>query len=318
MEFDSRSPSYARQDGHVEQYSFRRAVAFFKNFGSNNASAHSPGLSRVTTPILCPSLAALNELSLIERHPLVGRAQDIGYDASETPHHEESPTSHAYITDLCNVLRTFGEEWIRRLASCTNVPQVLPEQYFCSLLKLGIRSLRNHFRGASPRSFQDIFALIHVAMASSYIVCEDDHDYPGNAFLEEAYQWQNLLSDEIEKGAFSKVMSQLCHSQELAASSSFKEVTVDNSFLPAEQAMLVRLIDHLSSNRVDMGIKENSDVDRENSAVENEQSRSPRLLQSNAIIKGCMGFLDGKAYVYVILGLNSLVTIGRFRPCRHC
>lgn len=275
MESDSRSPLHARQDEPEEQCSFRRAVAFFKTFGSNNARL------------------------------LVGRTQATGYHASGTPHNEGIPKSHAYIGYLCNVLRAFGEEWIRRLAPGTKVPQVLPEQYFCSLFDLGIRSLRNHFRGATSSSFQDIFALIHVAIASSYIVCEDSHGCPWYALLKEMYQWQDLLSNGIEKDVFIKTMSRLCRSHEFATSSSFKEVTIDHSFLPAEQAMLVRLINHLSGNRVDMDIEENSEEGRDHSIVENEQSRLPRLLQSNTVTKQCMGFLDSKDYVYVMLGLKN-------------
>lgn len=314
----STSPSDSRQDGPEEEILIRRAVAFFRNFGCNDDSAHSPGLSRVNTPDSDPLIPAYTRRSFDEHHLHVGRTQDVGHNAFEPSRNEGRSKSHAYIADLCDVLRTFGEEWIRRLALGTNVPQVLPEQYFHCLFQRGIRALRNYFRGMTPNSFQDVFALMHVSMASSYIVRKDHHAYSWNTFLEEACQWQHLFSNEIEKGAFIKAMSRLCHPQEYTTSSSFKEFTIENHFLPAEQATLVRLIDSLFGDRVDVVIEENSQDDREHSTAEKEQSRLPRLLQSNAILKGCMEFLDGKACLYVMLELTNPITIGRFWPRHRC
>lgn len=317
MDGESTSPSNAPQDGHEEVTSFKRAVAFFKTFGSNDARAHAPGLSRVNNPNLYPSTPAYTQRSFDKHHLLVGRTQDIGYHTSEPRRNEGNSKSREYTASLCDVLRVFGAEWIRRLALGTSVPQILPERYFCSLLGLGIRALRNHFRGATPSGFQDIFALIHVVMAASYIVHEGDEDYPWNLFGEEAYQWQDHLFNVIEKGAFTKAMNRLCHPQTSASSSRFIDSTIHNSFLPAEQAMLVRLIFRLSGNRVKKVIEENGDQDRQHSIAETEQLSLPRRVQSNIIIKECTDFLDGKAS-YMILELTDLLTNGRFRPRCHC
>ena len=318
MECEFTSPSNEIQEGPNREISFRHAVAFFKTFGSNGVRVHSPGLSRANNPNLRPSIPAYTRRSTDERHLAVGRTQDIGYNGSESRRIERIPQSRECIADLCDVLRAFGEEWIRRLALGTSVPQTLPEHYFCSLLGLGIRALRKHFRGAAPSSLQDMFALTHVAMASSYIVREVDEDYLWNLFGEEACQWQDLLSNVIEKGAFTKAINPLCLPQTSPISSPFKEVSIDNSSLPAEQAMLVRLIDRLSGNRDHVVIEENGDHDRQHSTAENEQSSSPRSLQSNALIKECTGFLDGNVFLYMILNLIDLLTNGRFWPRCHC
>ena len=301
MEREIASVSNAWQDGPEEENSFRRAVIFFKQFGSSDKRTHPPGLSRVNNPNWYPSIPAYTRRSFDKLHVTVGRTQGISYNASEPRRNEGKSKSREYIADLCDVLRAFGEEWIRRLALGTSAPQTLPEHYFCSLLGLGIRALRNHFRGATPGSFQDIFALMHVAMAFSYIARKDDQNYSWDPFLEELYQWQNFLSNVIEKGAFVKAMNRLCHPQESATELSSKEVTIDENLQPAEQAMLVRLIDRLSGNSADVIIEENGDHDRQRSTAENEQSSFPRKLQSDTIIKECTGFLDGKSSSYVIL-----------------
>ena len=317
MECEFTFASNEFQDGPNEEAPFRRAVAFFKTFGSNAVRTHSPGWSRVS-PNLGPSIPAYTRRFFHQHHLAVGRTQEIGHNATKLRRSEGIPQSRECVADLCDVLRAFGEEWIRRLALGTSVPQTLPEHYFCSLLGLGIRVLRNHFRGATPSSLQDMFALTHVAMASLYVVREVDEDCPWNLFGEEARQWQDLLSNVIEKGAFTKAMKRLCHPQTSATWSPFKEVSIDNSFLPAEQAMLVRLIDRLSRNRDHVVIEENGDHDRQNSTAENEQSSSSRRLQSNALIKECTGFLDGNVFLYMILKLIDLLTNGRFWPRCHC
>ena len=274
-------------------------MAFFKDFSRNDIRAHSPDLSRVTIPDLRPSIIAYPRRSSDEHHPLVGRTQEKGYNASEPPRIERIFKSHAYIAVLRDVVRALGEEWFRRLVLGTIVPQILPEQYATSLFELGIRALRNYVRGATPSSFQDIFALVHVAMAFSYIVRKDDHAHSWDTFLEEAYQWQHLLCNVIEKRAFTKVMSRLCHPQAYSTSSPLKEATVDNDFLPAEQATLVGLIGRLSYNRVDLANQENGDDHRQPSNAANEQFKLLEMLPSNVIIKECMECLDSKAYFHV-------------------
>ena len=304
IEYEFTHSSPARQNEPEEEKSVRRAVVFFKDFSRNDIRAHSPDISQVNTPNLRPFVTAYTRRSSDEHHLLVGRTQDKDHNASEPPRIEGNPKSHAYIADLCDVLRALGEEWIRRLVLGTNVPQILPEQYATSLFELGIRALRNYFRGATPSSFQDIFALMHVAVAFSYIVRKDDQALPWDNFLEEAYQWQHLLCDVMEKRAFIKVMNRLCHPQAYSTLSPFKEATVDNDFLPAEQATLVRLIGRLSCNRLDLANQENGDDHQQPSNAANEQFKLLETLPSNLIIKECTDFLDSKAYFHVDIRID--------------
>lgn len=223
------------------------------------------------------------------------------YNAAKSLGNKGEFKSHAYIVDLCDVVCIMSKDWIRRLATSNNIPQLHPEQYSRALFELGIGALRNYFRGATPSSFQDIFALMHVAMACSRIVHENDRAYSWSTFLEEACQWQHLLSNVIEKSIFVKAMGRLCRPQGPTTSSSFKDFAINNNFLPTEHAVLVRLIDRLSSGPVAVAIEEEGDKDRQHFTANNEQSILPGKLQSSIIIRGCMEFLDSQSLSHVAL-----------------
>lgn len=240
------------------------------------------------------------------------------YNTVESSRSEETSKSHAHIAGLCDVVRALSEKWIGRLALSTNIPQLYPEQYSHALFELGIRALRNCFRGATPSSFQDIFALMHVAMASTYVVHKDDHAYSWNTFLEEACQWQHLLPDVIEKETFVRVMGRLCHPQECTTSASFNVgFAIDDVLLPAEHATLIRLIGQLSFTGVDVPSQEEGDKIQQHSGTHKEQVRSSGISQSNVIIKGCADFLDGKSVCHIVLKLTDPEFLGRIRPRYH-
>lgn len=121
---------------------------------------------------------------------------------AEYPRNEGNLKSHASIADLCDVVRAMSKEWILKLPLSTKALHLYPEQYALALLELGIRALRNYFRGKTPSGFRDLFALMHVATASLYIVYGDNHAQLWNTILEQACQWQHLLSHPIEKSTF--------------------------------------------------------------------------------------------------------------------
>lgn len=284
--------------------------------------------SQVNTSILRPFIPTYARSSFDGHQIPVRRTHDtsvpasIAYIAADSSHNEGhnegKSNSHAHITNLRAVVRAMSEEWIRRLALSTNTPQLYAEQYACALFELGVRALRNYFRGAIPSSFHDVFALLHVAVASSYIIHKNDHTHSWNAYLEEACQWQHLLSDVMERGTFVKVIRRLCHPQGSTASSSSKDLAIDDVLLPAEHATLVRLFGHLSSACVDVTIQEEGDRSRQQPTTDNGQIRLPGTLQSTVIVQECTDFLDSRFFCHVVLVLTNLMSLGRFRSRGHC
>ena len=290
----------------------------------NDSRAPSVDSSQFKMPALHPLISTYARSSFDGHQPPGSRTQGTTvspspfYNPAESPRNEGRPKSHAQISALCDVIRAMSKEWIQRLALSTNIPQLSPDQDASALFELGIRVLRNYFRGATPSSFEDIFALMHVAVASSYIARKDDHAYSWDTSLYEAFQWQHLLSDVIEKGAFVKVMSRLCDPHGSTTSSSFQGLFIDDVLLPAEQATLVRLVRHLSSTGVDVNIQEEGDKSRIHSTTDIEQIGLPGTLQSNMIIKGCTEFLDSQSLNLAVMEFTDLLTSVRFWARHHC
>lgn len=240
------------------------------------------------------------------------------HEAEESSSKQEPATTQVQIEDLHEAVRAMSEVWIRNLAKKIDVTPPCSEPCAHALVEIGFRALRNYFRGTIPSSFQDIFALTHVAIASSYIVRKDDNADWGNTLLEEACQWQGLIPDPIERSSFVKAMSFLCHPQGSTASSSVTGFAIDDVLLPAEHATLVRLIHHLSFPGVDAVIQEDADESRQRCTTGNEPSRLHVISQSQMMINGCKDFLDSKSLCHMVLGLTDLMILGSFWLRCHC
>lgn len=224
------------------------------------------------------------------------------YEAEEGPSRKEPAMTKVLTGDLYDAVRAMNEEWIRRLALNTNIPQPNHKGYTRALFKLGITALINYFRGVMPNTFQDILAFTHVAIASCYMVHKDDDGHLWDAILEEACQWQGLLSDVIEKATFVKVMSQLYHPRGSTTSPSLKGSAVNDCFLPAENARLVHLLNHLSalSTDFDETMQIEADKSRRGSTTDIERTGLPGIWRSDVVIKGCMGFLDSQSPCHLV------------------
>lgn len=272
-----------------------------------------PLLSPVNTPDLHPYISTCARHSLdrpqlpLSRLPGTSVPPSPAYILAEPSRNEGESKSHSQVASLCDVVRIMSKGWIRGLALSSSIPQLCSEQYAYSLLELGVGVLRKYFRGMIPSSFQDIFALMHVGMASSYIAHEDDHTYSWDYFLAEACQWQHLLSDVIEKGVFVKAINRLSHPQGSTTSSSIQRSAINDTFLPSEYATLVHLIGELYSTCVNAGIQEDDDTSRQQFTADNERFILPEILQSNLIIKGCTDFLDSKSRFLTVLRLSDLI-----------
>lgn len=230
------------------------------------------------------------------------------HEAEESSYIQEPATTKVQIEDLHEAVRALSEEPIRNLATSIDTTPPCLEPYARALVKIGFRALRNYFRGTIPSSFQDVFALTHVAIASSYIVRKDDHAYSWNALLEEACQWQDLLPDPIERRTFVKVMSYLCHPQGSTASSSLTGVAIDDVLTPTEHATLVHLIHHISSPDVDAVIQEKADERRQRCTATNEPRRLHVISQSHMMISGCKDFLDTFGHAVMVEDLANRQT----------
>lgn len=229
------------------------------------------------------------------------------HEVEGSPSKQEPDTTQAQVGDLCDGVRAMSNEWIQRLALDTETSQLNLEQYAVAQFDLGVGALRSLFRGTIPSKFQDIFALMHVAIASAYIVREDDLAYSWNTFLESACQWQYCLFDVIEKRTFVKVMRRMCQPPVSTTSPTLPGFADNDDFLPAERATLVRLIRHLSSTGIGAAIREEGDQAQQHCTIDNEQSILLGVLRSDVIVKGCMDLLDSKSLCHMSVESTDLI-----------
>lgn len=216
------------------------------------------------------------------------------HDSEEYRFQPKLATTQSQISELCEAVRAMSEEWIRRLAPSADIMPPCSEIYVHALIEIGFRALRNYFLDTIPMSFQDVFALMHVAGASAYIIDRDDQMYLWGAFLSEVHQWQHLLSDEIEKFTFVKVMSRLCHPQRDTAYSQLPSNPADDTLSSAESAILRHALSSLPSSNVDTALQKK---DYEGLGTLTESYTETSLYEKfhkSAIIKACTYFLDSK------------------------
>ena len=238
------------------------------------------------------------------------------FHTSKSSYCEERISSHAFIADLCDGILDMSEEWIRRLALSAESTQLDSQSYAWALFQLGIGALRNNFRGAAPRSFQDVFAMAHVVITSSTIVREDDDERSCEFILEGACQWKTLISDTTERGFFVKVMRWLCRPSRLTDLSPINDSTMEDDFLAAEETTLANLIRNLSSTPGDSRSHEEFDNSCQVFTNDDRQLRQPRIPQANVAMKALIEFLDGKCFYLCGTRIDESDIGGRF--CTRC
>ena len=180
-----------------------------------------------------------------------------------------SPLKQVQVEELQNLVRTINTEWIQRMT-------LLPELWSrCSALpapimfKKAVWTLKEYICGRHAQIFEDVFAFIHLAFASAFLLHWQHDFYSWDAFLNEAFQWQHAIADKEDKVLFCKAME--CYwlpeleSRQLLSSStrhtSFCKITHRGSFHCGGQKTL-------------------SDV-----------------LRNSEVLKVCIGFLDRKSMV---------------------
>ncbi len=110
------------------------------------------------------------------------------------------------VEELRRLVCIVNHEWMQRLVSS-------PELYLrCSSLSTrtlfadGIDTLKTWFCGKLERTFEEVFAFMHIAFAAAFILHNDDESYCWEAFFEDALQLQHALVDKEGKLLFLKAM----------------------------------------------------------------------------------------------------------------
>lgn len=148
-----------------------------------------------------------------------------------------SPLKQVQVEELQELVRTINTEWMQRMT-------LLPELWSrCSalpapiLFKKAVWTLKEYICGRSAQIFEDVFAFIHLAFASAFLLHWQHDFYSWHAFFNEALQWQHAIADKEDKVLYLKAMNcywlpELEASQLLSSSrhTSFCNITPQGSF----------------------------------------------------------------------------------------
>lgn len=117
-------------------------------------------------------------------------------------------TTTNLVKQVRDILHELNKEWMGRLMSTPNLYVRCMPLSACSLLETGIRALQQCFSGSLPTSFDDLFALIHVAFAFSRVINKDRDSYYWDGFYSDLRYWYHTVRDS-EISLFGKVWHRL-------------------------------------------------------------------------------------------------------------
>ena len=122
---------------------------------------------------------------------------------------DDSITTTSLVEQVCRILHGLNREWMERLKSTPDLYKRCMPLSTCQLLETGVRALQQCFSGSLPSSFDDLFALMHVAFAFSIAINRDGDSYYWDCFYSDLHYWHHTVRDSAEISLFGKVWDRL-------------------------------------------------------------------------------------------------------------
>ena len=188
-------------------------------------------------------------------------------------------SKHEQVEALQYLVQIVNTEWMQRM-------KILPELWSrCkilpapSLFKRAICTMREFIHGKLPQSFEDVFAIVHLAFAAAHLLHWQHVFYSWNTLFDDALQWQHTLSIDEDRSSIA------------AAMSCWTFPGLDLSSL-------------LNSNYT--GIRNNSP---QTPLYCGDWKIYHDALRNNEVFRICIGFLDGKSIQRLDLGVSVTILI---------
>ena len=121
---------------------------------------------------------------------------------------DHSITTNSLVKQVREILHGLHREWMGKLKSTPDLYTRCMPLSTCRLLETGIRALQQCFSGNLPSSFEDLFALMHVAFAFSIVINRDGESYYWDGFYSDLHYWHHTVRDS-EISLFGKVWDRL-------------------------------------------------------------------------------------------------------------
>ena len=113
------------------------------------------------------------------------------------------------IQELFGLVGIFNGEWLQQLRPKHQLLARCLRLSPSALVDRGFSALQQCFESSSKNSFENLFALVHVAFALAYMLHKNDDFYYWDGLFNHLLQWQHLLSIEDDKKCFQMTMDQL-------------------------------------------------------------------------------------------------------------
>ena len=118
-----------------------------------------------------------------------------------------SVTPGVLVGNVQQIVENLNTFWTQELMS---IPQYRPlrSRFYAtqSVFELAINSFKRYLDGDLPDTFENIFALMHLALASACILCSEDANYPWDELFEDILRWRNAIDMEEDVSLFYEVV----------------------------------------------------------------------------------------------------------------
>lgn len=125
---------------------------------------------------------------------------------SRSPGSQMFGPSETLVRQLGILIRCLNDDWSNRLSLYATSPLIKAKIHQPSMSETGLHILQKLYRGAPPSTFEDIFALIHVAFACAYLY-NDNEKQPmwEEAMCQDAFQFYHAIVTPQDRCLFLKV-----------------------------------------------------------------------------------------------------------------
>ncbi|KAL2041812.1 hypothetical protein N7G274_005596 [Stereocaulon virgatum] len=211
---------------------------------------------------------------------------------------EDSITPDTLVADVCDIFYGLHTVWSPKLASIPELHGYCSALPKCWLFNTGVLVLQQCYHGVLPRTFGDLFALMHVAYSFTLADGRGDDTRIWDNFSSDVYQWHHALADGAEKGLFARVWDRLWCRQE-TPDTLLLALNQLRTFTPTKYPTAIGSSGGPEAMIVQSPVEPSADV-TERTSIDWKPSDQPSLLFGGAVIRECSRFLDLFEYAGII------------------
>ena len=117
-----------------------------------------------------------------------------------------SPSEKTLFGELRGLVSVVNSAWMDKLSSVPYLWQRSKALSPDALLKNGIDTLKGLLCGRLAKTFEELFALVHLAFATAFFLHRQQGFFCWNTFYNDTFQWQHTLASHEDRVAFLAVM----------------------------------------------------------------------------------------------------------------